>query len=144
MTEWLETELGLIILIIWRFFGANEFWFEGWWRRRCSAEEKIQVFCFKRKLHYTYFLDRIDTTKQSTNENCVFQRHVSYSILKSALQPHNLLLKKGRHLYKSKHKLCLHLHIRSMLILEMLLVFEIVKSMFHIESKRMQFTTKRS
>ena len=39
------------------------------------------------------------------------------------------------HLYKSKHKLCLHLHIRSMLILEMILVFEIVKSMFHIESK---------
>ena len=141
MTEWLETELGLIILIIWRFFGANEFWFEGWRRRRrCSAEEKIQVFCFKRKLHYTYFVERNDTTKQSTNENCVFQRHVSYSILKSALQPHNLLLKR----HASKHKLYLHLHIRSMLILEMLLVFEIVKSMFHIESKRMQFTTKRS
>ena len=24
-----RVELGLIILIIWRFFGANEFWFEG-------------------------------------------------------------------------------------------------------------------
>ena len=102
---------------------------------------KRKYKCFVSKENYiTYFVERNDTTKQSTNENCVFQRHVSYSILKSALQPHNLLLKR----HASKHKLYLHLHIRSMLILEMLLVFEIVKSMFHIESKRMQFTTKRS
>ena len=57
---------------------------------------KRKYMCFVSKENYiTYFVERNDTTKQSTNENCVFQRHVSYSILKSALQPHNLLLKKA-------------------------------------------------
>ena len=38
---------------------------------------KRKYKCFVSKENYiTYFVERNDTTKQSTNENCVFQRHV--------------------------------------------------------------------